>query len=320
MEDVMTNNYPNNPTVDELCEAYLADRRNPHAERKCKDAKGLACHLKVPRKLWGSMSIDEFRQGSRGRVKAKCDEWRAEGLSPFTVRKRVSILKTVFKFAHEEELIDPGQVPTIKLPKNGSPRERFVDPVKELPALLKAADRPSTPAHIRLCLHLSLRTGQRQGAIADLTWDLVDFEARVIRFRDTEAAQERSQKKRTDIPMDDALCALLLQAKEAAETAWVLEWRGKRAKQTYHGMMALYKRAGITGLHRHDLRRTAATLVHRGLEGDLRAAASFIGDTEKMAEKHYVKTTHETLLRPVEAIASVLARAQDTTPGTPTLD
>jgi integrase len=316
----MTNTYPTNPTVNELCEAYLTDRRNPYAERKCKDPEGLASHLKPTRKLWGGMAIEEFRQGSRARVKAKCDEWRAEGLSPFTIRKRVSILKTVFKFAREEDLIDRGQEPTIKLPKNGAPRERFVDPIRELPALLKAADRPATPAHIRLCLHLSLRTGQRQGAIADLTWDLVDFEARVIRFRDTEAAHERSQKKRTDIPMDDALCALLLEAKEAAETPWVLEWRGKRAKQTYHGMMALYKRAGITGLHRHDLRRTAATLVHRGLEGDLKAAASFIGDTEKMAEKHYVKTSHETLLRPVEAIASVIARAQDIPLGTPTLD
>jgi integrase len=307
----MTNTYSNNPTIDELCEAYLIDRRNPHAERKCKNPEGLASHLKATRALWGAMPIEEFRQGSRARVKAKCDQWRAEGLSPFTIRKRISILKTVFRFAVEEERIERGQEPIIKLPRNGPPRERVVDPIKELPALLKAADHPATPAHIRLCLHLSLRTGQRQGANAALTWDLVDFDERVIRFRDTETALERSQKKRTDIPMDDELCTLLLEAKEAAETDHVLEWRGKRAKQTYHGMKALYKRAGLKNLHRHDLRRTAATLAHRGTEGDLKAAAGFIGDTEEMAKKHYVLQTAGTRLRPVKAISSMLAEARN---------
>ena len=303
--------YETNPTVAELMDAYLADRRNPFAERPCKNPDGLASHMKAARALWGAMPIEEFRVRSRSRVGAQCDEWRAAGLSPFTIRKRVSILKTVFRFAVDQELIERGQEPVIKLPRNGAPRERFVDPVKELPALLKAADSPKTPAHIRLCLHLSLRTGQRQGAIAALTWNLIDFDARVIRFRDTEAAHERSQKRRTDIPMDDALYALLLEAKEAAETEWVLEWRGKRARQTYHGMKALYARAGIVGLHRHDLRRTAATLVHRGTEGDLKAAATFLGDTEQMAERHYVKKSHETLLRPVEAISEVLAQARE---------
>lgn len=158
---------------------------------------------------------------------------------------------------------------------------------------------------------LLTRTGQRQGALRDLKWGHVDFDAGVIRFRDTEAPDERSKKRRTDMPMDAALRALLLEAKEAAESEFVLEWRGRSAGCTYHGLKALYARAGLKNLHRHDLRRTAATLAHRGTDGDMKAAAGFIGDTEQMTAKHYVQQPAETRLRPVVAVSDVLAQARE---------
>lgn len=302
-------------TVSALMDAYLADRRNPYAERKCRFPESLAGHLKASRALWGEMTLAEFAQGSKGRVKAQCAAWREAGLSPFTVRKRVSILKTVFRFAVDEEIISRGEEPVIKLPPNGAPRERFVDPKKELPALLAAADATKTPWHVRLAVELSIRTGQRQSAIRALQYSKhIDFENRVILFRETEAAEDRTKKRRTDIPMDQALYELLMQAKERADSDWVIEWRGRPVKSVYVGMKALYKRAGLKGLHLHDLRRTAATYVHRGTEGDMRAAASFIGDTEEMAQRHYVKQSAETLLRPVNAIADVLASARQRAP------
>lgn len=301
---------PSTLTLNDLMDAYLADRRNPHSERPCKWPESLATHLKPIRELWGGMTLEEFRLGSKARVKAQVAEWRATGLSPHTVRKRVSILKTVFRFAIEEEIIDRAQEPVIKLPPQGAPRERCIDPQKELGALLRAADHPDTPAHIRLCFHLSLRTGQRQGAIRDLKWEHIDFDGRVIRFRDTEAPNERSKKRRTNIPMDQALYDLLAAAKEAAESEFVVEWRGRSAGNTYHGLKAMYARAGVTGLHRHDLRRSAATLVHRATDGDMKAAAGFIGDTEQMAAKHYVQDSAVTRLKPVQAISNVLAQAR----------
>ena len=160
-----------------------------------------------------------------------------------------------------------------------------------------------------MCLHLSLRTGQRQSAIRDLKWEHVDLDARVIRFRDTEAAAERSKKRRTNMPMDDDLHRLLVLAKSNAETEWVLEWQGRRVKSTYAGMKALYARAGIKGLHRHDLRRSAATLAYRA-SGDMKQAANFIGDTEQMAAKHYAMASENERMAPVIAISDVLAKAR----------
>lgn len=49
-----------NPTVGDLMDAYLADRRDPHAERRCKHPEGLASCLVASRELWGAMTIKEF--------------------------------------------------------------------------------------------------------------------------------------------------------------------------------------------------------------------------------------------------------------------
>lgn len=297
-------------TVDDLCEAYLKDRRNPFASRKCKTPESLATHLKASRALWGAMEVKDFRKGSRQRVEDACIVWREDGLSPFTVRKRVSILKTVFRFAVSRELIKRKHEPIITLPVNGAPRERFVDPERELPALLKAADEIGTPDHLRLLIELALRTGQRRGAILALRWHHIDFERRIIRFRDTEAAEDRSKKRRGDKPMDDELFELLQRAHEARECDAVISWRRKPVRNPYHGLRRVYERAGLHGLRTHDLRRTSATYVHNETDGDLSAAARHIVDTEATAARHYVQENPRVHLGAINAVSSVLERAR----------
>lgn len=299
-------------TVSDLIDAYLADRHDPFSERPCKHPQSLSYHLKVSVALWGAMPVVEFTHGSKARVRAACQDWREAGLSPFTIRKRVSILKTVFRFAVEEETIARGDEPIIKLPPNGQPRERFVDAERELPALLKAADEMKTPDHLRLLIELALRTGQRRGAILALDWRHIDFERRVIRFRDTEAANARSKKRRGDKPMDDALFALLQRAYEARDESCeaVISWRGKRVSNPYHGLVAVYQRAGLAGLRTHDLRRSSATYVHNETDGDLSAAARHIVDTEATARKHYVQESPHVHLGAINAVAGVLERAR----------
>lgn len=292
-------------TVADVIDAYMAEKRNPFAERICKTPDSIAAHFVAIRAVWGTMPVEEFAKGSKNRVKLQVEEWRRIGWEVGTCRKRISQLRTAFKYCVDEELLSPALMPTFKLPPQGPPRERVLSP-EEIAALLHAADMPDTPAHIRLCLHLSLRTGQRQGAIRDLTWPLVDFENRVIRFRDTEKASERSKKKRTDMPLDAVLYEMLMEAKENADGPYVIEWQGRRVANCYHAMKALYERAGVKDAHRHDLRRTAATLAYRTGGGDMKMAANFIGDIEATTAKHYAHATAADRLKPVEAISAFL--------------
>ena len=299
-----------NPTLNEIFDAYMSEKLNPNAYRKCKHPGTLQVNLKTPRELWGSMAIDDFRIGSKARVKASVQGWLAAGLTLPTCRKRVTIMRAAFRFAISEEMIERGQEPVFELPPNSPPRERFVDPKSELPQLLRAMDDVRTPDHIRTAALVLLITGQRRGALLALKWENVDFDRREIRFRDTEAAHERSKKRRVDQPMDDHLYKIMLAAKERATCEWVIEWQGKHCETIYPAMKRLFKRAGMGDLRIHDLRRSSATYVYNELEGDLTRAANHIGDTEKMAESVYVQKDVAKNLKGIEAVSSVLAQAR----------
>lgn len=294
-------------TVNDVIDEYLKEKNNKHADRVCKHPDSLAYTLKIVRDCWGGMTVVDFNIKSKARAKAKVEEWREAGVKTATCRKRIAVLKTAFRYCVDEELIPKDMMPLLKLPPQGPPRERVLDD-KEIIALLAELDKPRTPRHVRLYIHLSLRTGQRQGAILALRYsEHIDFEKKVIRFRDTEAADQRSKKRRTDIPMDAFLLDLLTRAHEDSDCDAVIAFNDKPVRSILVGVKAAYRRAGITAnLTCHDLRRSAATLVHRAMGGDLKAAASFIGDTEAVAARHYVQDGAETRLPQVEAIARML--------------
>lgn len=250
-------------------------------------------------------------------MKEEVQRWRTatpekpEVLMVGTCRKRISQLKTAFKFCIEDEFIPASLNPIIKLPAQGAPRERCLT-LEELAALLREADNPRTPYHIRIAFHLAIRTGQRQSAIKALDWSHVDFVNGVIKFRDTERPDERSKKRRTNIPLDADLRAILEEAYENRDDTCtrVISWNGRPVANLYGGFKSLYRRAGVEGLHLHDLRRSAATFVHASTGGDMKAAASFLGDTEIMAAKHYVHSAPETLREPVNALSAFIRAAK----------
>lgn len=306
-----TNYVPSsNPPVAEIFDAYMGEKRNALAYRVCKHPGSLHSHIKVVRALWGEMAIEDFRKKSRKRVEDQVAVWRAGGLTFATCRKRCTIMRAAFRHAIRCEMIERVQEPVFDLPPNSPPRERVIDPVKELPRLLKEADDIRTPDHTRTAFYILLITGVRRGALMALRWEHVDFENRIIRFRDTERAEERSKKRRTDQPMNDLLFNLLSAAKERATTDAVIEWRGAGCRSIFYSLKQLFKRAGCPDLRVHDLRRSSATFVYNGLEGDLSAAARHIADSEKMAEAVYVKKDVMKNLAGIDAVSDVLERAR----------
>jgi len=297
-------------TVQNVCDAYLADRRNPFAEPRCATPQTLAVHLKVPMEIWGALTVKEFASGTKRRIAEARQTWLEAGLKPGTVAKRIGTLKTAFRFAVREEMIKRSHEPSIIVPKGGRPRERFVHPLRELPSLLAAADAIQTPDHILLFTELALRTGQRRSAINALKWEHIDFEQRVILFRETQAPEERTSKRRKNQPIDDELFVILSNAKERAQTEHVIEFRGKPVRSCYQGMKALYKRAGLKNIHVHDLRRSSATYVYDELGGDIDKAASHLGDTRDVTMTHYVQGDARVNLGGVQAVGGVLGRAR----------
>lgn len=110
---------------------------------------------------------------------------------------------------------------------------------------------------LQRALMLALHTGQRQGDLVRLTWGNYDGTAISLRQGKTKA--------RVTVRCTKALKAMLDEMKgEAGRQAVILTtstgraWRGKNLQ---HRWAAAMKAAGVTGLHFHDLRGTAVTML-----------------------------------------------------------
>lgn len=205
---------------------------------------------------------------------------RKDGVSDNTIIKEGSHLRAALALAVADKIIPP-PAPYVEFPQKPPGRARWL--TREEAAKLIAACKT---AHTRLFILIALHTGARAGAILDLTWDRVDFEAGLITL--ALPTREQAKKRRATVPMSATLRHELAAAKEAAQTDHVIEYRGHRVKRMITAFNDTVKRAGIPHCTPHDLRRTAATwMVQAGIP--TAKVARYLGDTEAMIEKVYGK-------------------------------
>ena len=211
-----------------------------------------------------------------------------QAVSDRAVASELAYLRAALKLAEEEGMI--AKAPKIRLPKNAGirRRKRFLTET-EYHRFMTAVQHPDTAFHIRLFVALALLTSERGIAIRSLKWEHVDFDAGVIWFSNTDP-DPASNKNRQDMPITAVLENLLRPAQALARTEWVIEWRDKPVKSVKTGFKALCRRASISDLGVHDLRKTVATrLLHLG--ADLRDVAMLLGDDERVVRAHYAHVT-----------------------------
>jgi integrase len=155
--------------------------------------------------------------------------------------------------------------------------------------------------HARLYVMLGLHTMARPSAILDLTWDRVDFMRRQIDF--TPPGHVRTAKRRTVVPISDALLPALQQGHAARTCEAVVERGGER--------IACIKKAFQAASERSDVHATPYTLRHTGAvwaaEGGVSMAelSQYMGhDTSATTEKHYAKFSPGYLMKVANAIAA----------------
>jgi integrase len=122
----------------------------------------------------------------------------------------------------------------------------------------------ATMPHVKLFVWLALLTGARTGAILELTWDRVDFDAGTIDYKADEPPnplQKAARKQRAKVTLTPELRFVLLEAKAGALTDHVIEWDGAAVKKIRKGFEAACRRAGLTNVTPHTLRHTHATMA-----------------------------------------------------------
>lgn len=256
---------------------YLADRRGEVVAfaRLEHGAKALHRHM-------GRAKVADLTPASGRRyIRARRDEGAGDG----TIGRELAQLRAALRLARAEGRIR--DVPSLPMPPRPPPRDRWLSR-DEAGRLIAAAIEP----HVRLFVILALHTAARGGAIRELRWRQLDFEAGLVDFR--AAGRRKTAKGRAVVPMTDTLRAALLEARAAAEAscsttetkpgfcltgdAPVIAYRGRPVKSVARGVDAAARRAKLAGVTPHVFRHTSATwLAQAGVA--MERIAQFLGHT-----------------------------------------
>lgn len=234
-------------TIDELWELYRQEKSGRRIatamEFEWRKMKPFFGHLRPDQ-----TSTELFRSYAAAR--------RAMGKNDGTIWTELGHLRTVFIWSAARRLI--AYAPPVERPAKPAPKDRWLT-TTEIGRLL---DAPKAH-HVQLAILLMLSTAGRVGAVLELEWDRIDFEAGWVNLRTTETGP---RKGRAVVPMNDGLRAALSHAKGASLTAYVVEWAGSQVGSIKTGFNAACKAAGLKGVSPHTLRHTAAVhLVSNGV-------------------------------------------------------
>lgn len=257
---------PDAPTVAEILDVYARHKEGSRAHARIAYALApLIRHL-------GWLTADDLRP-SHSRTYDK--QRRAEGVKSGTVRRELEVLRAALGAAHDERWIP--HRPAIKLPARPPAKDRWLTK-DEADRLLAAC----VSFHVRLFVLLGLHTAARAGAILELRWSAVDMAAGLIDY-----GEGHGNKRRAIVPISDTLRVALVEAQQAAQTGYVVEYRGDRVRSIKRAFARAVDRAGVTPCTPHTLRHTAATwLAQAGVP--MRKIALYLGhDDERTTARVY---------------------------------
>lgn len=231
-----------------------------------------------------------------------CKEYRAKRKAgDATARYELMQLSTALGWAAKNDKIV--RKPTIWLPMAPERKTRHLTRA-EFAKFLAAVKAD----HAQLYVMLGVHTMARPSAILELTWDRVDFMRRLIDF--TPPGHVRTAKRRTVVPINDALLPALQKGHTARTSEYVIEHGGERI----HSIKKAFQAAS----ERSTVHATPYTLRHTGAVWAAEAGvpmaeiSQFMGhDDDRTTSKHYARFSPDYL----RGVADALAKGSDLTLG-----
>lgn len=219
------------------------------------------------RQHWKAMASTFNHLEPRHITRELCREYtakaRTQGRSDSTIRGRFAVLSAALRWHN------PRHEAVTEMPPPAPPRERHLTK-KEASDLVSAA---SITPHIHTFVVLALTTGARASAILELTWRRVDLNKGVLDF-----GRGSGNKRRSIVPINATCRDVLVRAREAAETDYVVEYAGEPVRSIKKAFARACQRGGLHGVSPHTLRHTAAVwMAEAGL--DMAEIAQYLGHT-----------------------------------------
>lgn len=155
--------------------------------------------------------------------------------------------------------------------------------------------------HIKLFAQLAVATGARSTALRELTWDRVDLERRLIDLN-PKGRKRVANKGRATIPITDQLYAALVEAREAAQSEYVIEHQGGPVASVRKGFDAASERSGIRCTP-HMLRHSAAVWMAEA-RTPMDEIAAYLGHKNTaITSRVYARFSPDYLRRAARALA-----------------
>lgn len=243
---------PDPTTMAGLIHAY--ERSEAYRQLRPATRKGYDYHLAIINERWGSAPIAAIDRNTRS-ARAEFKKWRRTFADrPRTADYLWAVLKLLFGFAIDEGLLRENPC------KGGGRGERFYRSDRRNKIWTEADivrfEAVASP-ELRLALRLALDTGLRQGDLLALTWSAFDGER--INW------QTSKRGRRVSILLSEDVRAMLASARyedsHIGSTHILTNSRGRPwTSSGFHSSWGkACEKAGIEGLHFHDLRGTAVT-------------------------------------------------------------
>lgn len=189
---------------------------------------------------------------------------RETGVGDESIRRDLSVLSAACRRAVKYRKLQFAP-PMLSLPP-APPRERWLTrgEVARIFRQIRKPVRNKIPRHVLLFARIALYTGARTGAILELTWDRVNFDAGMIDFR--KPGRRETKKRRTLTPMTPALDRMLRHAKRHSRSQFVISWAGEGVQRVAKSFISHAEKAGFDDVSPHTLRHTFASwAVQKGV-------------------------------------------------------
>ena len=244
-------------SFDKMAREYLEIHSKPNKRSSWRDEISIK-HFSY---YFGKKTLQEITSLDVEKYKQK----RIKEVSPSTVNREMTCLKTIFNKAKEWGKIKENQISSVKLFKVQNARLRYLEK-EEIARLIQAC-----PGYLKAIVTVALNTGMRKGEILSLKWPDIDFRNRLIYVLQTKNREIR------EIPMNDIVFRILLKVRKNPKSPYVFcKKEGSPYRNITGGFTNALKRARIRDFRFHDLRHTFAShLVMAGI--DLKTVQELLG-------------------------------------------
>jgi len=225
---------------------------------------------------------------------------RKKVVSESTVNKELTVLRHMMNKAIEWGYLQENPLKNVRWFREKRGRLRFLS-AHEIAALLRECSK-----WLRPIVLFALNTGMRRGEIMSLTWDCVDFEAKVIYVTETKSGDMRV------IPMNQVSETILRDLREQAgrdqKYVFVNPTTGRPWVNIRKPFMEACKAAGISDCTFHTLRHTfASQLVMKGI--DLKTVSELLGHKNIQMTMRYAHLSPDHKRLSVESIQDFTAES-----------